>query len=40
VLVCVALDTLRQRRLHPACAWAAARVLASTHMTYLAQLNS
>lgn len=39
-LMCVALDTLRQRRLHPACAWGAALVLASAHLTYLAQLNS
>jgi len=39
-LVCVVLDTLRQRRLHPACVWGAALVLASTHLTYLAQLSS
>ena len=39
-LVCVALDTLRQRRLHPACAWGAALVLAATHVTYLAQVNA
>ncbi len=40
VLVCVALDTLRRGRLHPASAWGAALVLACTQLTYLAQVHS
>jgi len=36
VLVPVAVDTLRHRRLHPAFGWGAPLLLASQHLTYFA----
>jgi hypothetical protein len=38
VLVCVAIDTLRHRRLHPAFGWGGGLVLISNLFTYLAQI--
>jgi hypothetical protein len=40
VLLVVAIDTLRHRRLHPAFGWAATLVLALNYATYLAQISS
>jgi len=38
VLVCVSIDTLRHRRLHPAFGWGGGLVLISNLLTYLAQI--
>jgi hypothetical protein len=38
VLLCVCIDTVRHRRLHPAFAWGGSLVLASNLLTYLAQI--
>jgi len=37
VLSCIAIDTIRHRRLHPALCWSGAMVVATNSLTYLAQ---
>lgn len=38
VLLCVCIDAVRHRRLHPAFAWSGSLVLVSDLLTYLAQI--
>jgi hypothetical protein len=39
-LLCMCIDTVRHRRLHPAFAWGGSLVLASDLLTYLAQITA